>query len=81
MVDLVGLSTEQRFQLCVAVVNVVGQRWSSGLQHSAKSFRCSAAGLKNTGSASGCVSGIGSNRAYSTTFVRKPEGLDIVLWL
>lgn len=37
--------------------------------------------VKNTGSASGCVSGIGSNRAYSATFVRKPEGLDIVLWL
>lgn len=32
-VGLVGLSTEQRFQLCVAVVSVVGQHWSSGLQH------------------------------------------------
>ncbi len=35
-VGLVGLSTERRFQLCVAVVSVVGQHWSSGLRHGAR---------------------------------------------
>lgn len=35
-VGLVGLSTEWWFQLCVAVVSVVGQHWSSGLQHGAR---------------------------------------------
>lgn len=34
VVGLVGLSVVQRFRLCVVVVTVVGQRWSSGLRRS-----------------------------------------------
>lgn len=70
---------ERRFQLCVAVVSVVGQHWSSGLRHGARVSDVQQwASVKNSGWASGPVSGISSNKAYGGATVREAEGLGAV---